>query len=102
MAEVRKKFTPHSEETITRILELHDEGMRSKDISKQSKEIFGFKVQQSSISNILARNGRNAKANTFRMGKNWKNEKKNGKFLTKEDLIPYSNNIPPHDINYEV
>lgn len=63
----RVRFTPHTEETISKILELHDEGMRSKDIYKQSKEIFGFSIKQSSISNILARNGRNAKANTFRI-----------------------------------
>lgn len=87
MAEVRKKFTPHSEETITRILELHDEGMRSKDIYRQSKEIFGFSVKQSTISNILARNGRNAKANTFRV-------KRGGKKKA------FANNSPPHDVNY--
>lgn len=87
MAEVRKKFTPHSEETISKILELHDSGMRSKDIYKQSKEIFGFSIKQSSISNILARNGRNAKANTFRV-------KRGGKRRAA------ANDSPPHDVKF--
>lgn len=67
----RKKFTPHSEETITKLLELHDAGMRSKDIYKQSKEIFGYRIQQSTISNILNRNGRNAKENTYRVKRHY-------------------------------
>lgn len=94
MAEVRKKFMPHSEETISKILELHDNGMRSKDISKQSKEIFGFKLQQSSLSNILARNGRNAKANTFRVKRRWRTgtkEPNNG--WPSDDTLAITDNI---------
>jgi hypothetical protein len=67
MSDKRIKFTPHSEETILRILEMHDAGMRSKDIYKQSKGVFGFCIKQSTISNILKRNGRNAKDNTYRI-----------------------------------
>lgn len=67
MSEKRIKFTPHSEETILRVLEMHDAGMRSKDIYKQSKTVFGFCIKQSTISNILKRNGRNAKDNTYRI-----------------------------------
>lgn len=87
MAEIRKKFTPHSEETIARILELHDNGMRSKDISKQSKAIFEFTIKQSTISNILKRNGRNAKENTFRV-------KRGGKKRA------FANQTPGHDVAY--
>ncbi len=67
MSEKRIKFTPHSEETILRVLEMHDAGMRSKDIYKQSKTVFGFCIKQSTISNMLKRNGRNAKDNTYRI-----------------------------------
>lgn len=101
MVDKRIKFTPHDGETINKILELHDGGMRSKDIYKQSKDIFGFVIKQSTISNILARNGRNAKANTFRVKRRWRTgpdeNKKNGK-----KLIPFSNETPPHEINYEM
>ena len=74
MVDKRVKFTPHNEETINKILELHDGGMRSKDIYEQSKNIFGFRIQQSTISNILKRNNRDAKANTFRVKRRSKNE----------------------------
>jgi hypothetical protein len=67
MADKRVKFTPHSDETISKILELHDNGARSKDIYRQSKIIFGFSIKQSTISNILKRYGRDAKINTFRI-----------------------------------
>ena len=67
MSEKRIKFTPHSEETILRVLEMHDAGMRSKDIYRQSKTVFGFCIKQSTISNMLKRNGRNAKDNTYRI-----------------------------------
>lgn len=87
MVDKRIKFTPHDGETINKILELHDGGMRSKDIYKQSKAIFGFSIKQSTISNILARNGRNAKDNTFRV-------KRGGKSKA------FANNTPPHDVNY--
>lgn len=80
MSEKRVKFTPHSEETISKVLEFHDAGMRSKDISKQSKGVFGFTIKQSTISNILKRNDRNAKDNTYRI-------KKGSKFPRKPDGI---------------
>lgn len=97
MAEVRKKFTPHTEETISKILELHDEGMRSKDISSQSKELFGFKLQQSSISKILVRNGRDAKSNTFRVKRGWRTGKRATEALMKKRLIPYISTASPND-----
>lgn len=71
MREKRIKFTPHSEETIIKLLEMHDAGVRSKDIYKQSKDVFGFTIKQSTISNILARNGRNAKENTYRVKRHY-------------------------------
>jgi hypothetical protein len=80
MSEKRIKFTPHSEETILRVLEMHDAGMRSKDIYKQSKTVFGFCIKQSTISNMLKRNGRNAKDNTYRI-------KKGSKFPRKIETI---------------
>ena len=80
MSEKRIKFTPHSEETILRVLEMHDAGMRSKDIYRQSKTVFGFCIKQSTISNILKRNGRNAKDNTYRI-------KKGSKFPRKLETI---------------
>lgn len=61
-----KKHTPHPEEVVSQIISMHDEGWRSKDIYKKSKELFGYSVKQSTISNILRRYGRNPKANTFR------------------------------------
>lgn len=66
MEEYHKKHTPHSEEVISKIIELHDSGTRSKDIYKQSKELFGYSVKQSTISVILRKNGRNPKTNSFR------------------------------------
>ena len=60
------KGTPHSPEVIQKIVELHDAGMRSKSISLQSKELIGYKIQQSSISMILRREGRDPKTNTYR------------------------------------
>jgi hypothetical protein len=76
MVEKRKKFTPHSEEVIAKIAELSNSGMRSKDISKQSPELIGYKIKQSSISNILSRLGIDAKANTYRVKRNWHPRKK--------------------------
>jgi len=66
---MHKRFTKHSEEVINRILELHDAGERSKDISLQATEEFGYRVKQSTISVILRRNGRDPKANTYRIRK---------------------------------
>lgn len=80
MSEKRIKFTPHFEETILRVLEMHDAGMRSKDIYKQSKTVFGFCIKQSTISSMLKRNGRNAKDNTYRI-------KKGSKFPRKLETI---------------
>lgn len=76
MVNTRIKGTPHSEEVIGRIIQLCDEGVRSKDIYKQSKEMFGYIVKQSTISQILTRNGRTPKENTFRVRKAWKKYKK--------------------------
>mgnify|MGYP003526985476 CR=1 FL=1 len=58
MEKRRIKGTPHSEEVIGRIIQLCDEGMRSKDIYKQSKAMFGYTVKQSTISQILNKNGK--------------------------------------------
>jgi len=66
---MHKRFTKHSEEVINEIISLSQQGMRSKDISLQSAEIFGYKIKQSTISNILSRNGVDAKNNTFRVRK---------------------------------
>ncbi len=71
----RIKGTPHSEEVVGRIIQLCDEGMRSKDIYKQSKDMFGYTIKQSTISQILTRNGRTPKENTFRVN-TWKKYKK--------------------------
>lgn len=62
-----KKGTPHSLEVIEQILNLFDEGMRSKSISLQSKKRIGYHIQESTISEILRRNGRNPKDNTYRL-----------------------------------
>ncbi len=75
MATRRIKFTPHSEEVIAKIIQLCDDGIRSKDIYKMSKQLFGYTVKQSTISEILTRNGRTPKANTFRIRKAWKKYK---------------------------
>lgn len=76
MAIKRIKGTPHSEEVISKIIELCDNGIRSKDIYKDSKALFGYVVKQSTISEILNRNGRTPKENTFRVRKAWKKYKK--------------------------
>jgi hypothetical protein len=67
MAIEHKKHTPHSKEVIDKILELHDSGMRSKSIALQSKKLIGYYIKQSTISEILKREGRNAKENTYRI-----------------------------------
>lgn len=64
-----KRFTRHSDEVINQILSLFDSGDRSKDISLNSKEEFGYKIKQSTISTILRRYGRNPKDNTYRIRK---------------------------------
>ena len=69
MAIKRIKGTPHSEEVVSKIIELCDNGIRSKDIYKDSKALFGYVVKQSTISEILNRNGRTPKENTFRVRK---------------------------------
>lgn len=76
MAIKRIKGTPHSEEVVSKIIELCDNGIRSKDIYKDSKALFGYIVKQSTISEILNRNGRTPKENTFRVRKAWKKYKK--------------------------
>lgn len=76
MATKRIKFTPHSEEVVGRIIQLCDDGMRSKDIYKQSKEMFGYTIKQSTISQILTRNGRTPKENTFRVKRDWSKYRK--------------------------
>ncbi len=75
MAIKRIKGTPHSEEVVSKIIELCDNGIRSKDIYKDSKALFGYIVKQSTISEILNRNGRTPKENTFRVRKAWKKYK---------------------------
>jgi hypothetical protein len=68
MVEIKhKKGTPHSSEVIEKILELFDSGMREKTIALQSKKLIGYKIQPSTISSILNRNGRNVKENTYRI-----------------------------------
>lgn len=74
MADEHKKHTPHSEEVIAKIISMCDEGVRSADIYKQSKELFGYTIKQSTISVILRRNGRNPKVNSFRRKRRKKNE----------------------------
>lgn len=76
MAIKRIKGTPHSEEVVSKIIELCDNGIRSKDIYKMSKNLFGYIVKQSTISQILTKNGRIPKENTFRVRKAWKKYKK--------------------------
>lgn len=76
MATKRIKSTPHSEEVVSKIIELCDNGIRSKDIYKMSKDLFGYVVKQSTISQILNKNGRTPKENTFRIRKAWKKYKK--------------------------
>lgn len=72
---MHKRFTKHSDEVVQRILDLHDEGARSKDISLRSKEEFGYRVKQSTISEILKRYDRDAKANTYRIRKKRRKKK---------------------------
>jgi len=94
MAIKRIKGTPHSEEVVSKIIELCDNGIRSKDIYKDSKALFGYVVKQSTISEILNRNGRTPKENTFRVRKAWKkykqpkNEEKTGLKIYKPDEKP--------------
>ena len=75
MASLHKKGTPHSEEVISKILQLFDDGMRLKDLAKQSKVLIGYKIQGSTICNILKRSGRDASENTFRVRKQWRKYK---------------------------
>ena len=96
MAIKRIKGTPHSEEVVGRIIQLCDEGMRSKDIYKQSKDMFGYVVKQSTISQILNKNGRIPKENTFRIRKAWKKYKK-PKTEEKTGLKIYKSDNKPTD-----
>ena len=96
MATKRIKGTPHSEEVISKIIELCDNGIRSKDIYKMSKDLFGYVVKQSTISQILNKNGRIPKENTFRVRKAWKKYKK-PKIEEKTGLKIYKPDEKPTD-----
>lgn len=61
-----KKHTKHAEEVVAKIVELHDQGTRSADIHKKSKELFGYVIKESTISVILRRHGRDPKINSYR------------------------------------
>lgn len=88
MSTTRIKGTPHSEEVISKILQMNEEGVRSKDIYKQSKELFGYCVKQSTICNILKRYGKDAKINTYRVRKGWKKYKKTQQIGTVPSGVP--------------
>lgn len=62
-----KKGTRHSLEVIEKIIDLFDNGMRAKSISLQSKKLIGYRIHQSTISEILRREGKNPKDNTYRL-----------------------------------
>lgn len=97
MVEKRIKGTPHPQWVIDKILKFFDEGMRLKDISKNSKEKIGYKIQQSTISQILKKNNRNAKLNSFRVIKS----QKTGKLVTRKCKVTvFSNVTPPHNVEY--
>ncbi len=98
MAIKRIKGTPHSEEVVSKIIELCDNWIRSKDIYKDSKALFGYVVKQSTISEILNRNGRTPKENTFRVRKAWKKYKKSKTQETeKTGLTIYKPDAKPTD-----
>lgn len=61
-----KKHTKHAEEVVAKIIELHDQGTRSADIYKKSKELFGYVIKESTISVILRRHGKDPKINSYR------------------------------------
>lgn len=86
----RKKGDPHNIETVMQILQLFDGGMRTKDISKKSKEIFGYKIKESEIHEMLKRNNKLTTENL----------KKVFNIVFKKDLIPFSNVTPPHNVHY--
>jgi len=49
--------------------------------TENSKEIFGYKLKKRTIQEILRRNNRID-------------------IITKEKIIPFSNNVPPHNVHY--
>lgn len=68
-----------------------------KIFQKIPKKKIGYKIQQSTISQILKRNGRNAKSNSYRVIKC----QKTGKLITRKcNVTVFSNIVPPHNVEY--
>lgn len=86
----RKKGDPHSIGIVMQILQLFDGGTRTKDISKKSKEIFGYKIKEIEIHEMLKRNNKLTIENI----------KKMYNIVTKKEMIPFSNVVPPHNVHY--
>lgn len=101
----RKKGDPHNIETVMQILQLFDQGTRTKDISKKSKEIFGYKINEIEIHETLKRNNRLTTENIKKM---YNIVTKKEMILKREILaeklseneIPFSNIVPPHNVYY--
>lgn len=90
MLKKRKKGDPHNIETVMQILQLFDKGTRIKDISLKSKETFGYKIKEIEIHEMLKRNNKLTIENI----------KKVYNIVTKKDIIPFSNTVPPHNVHY--
>lgn len=75
---------------VEQILHFFDHGISIKDISKSSKEKLGYKLNQNTIREILRRNNRLTMENI----------KKMHNIVTKKEMIPFSNTVPPHNVHY--
>lgn len=56
MSEILKNSTCHSNYIIEHILKLGEQGLNSKNISKQSFLLYGYEIQEATITNILKEN----------------------------------------------
>ncbi len=85
-----EKIKKNSLDDVWKILQFFDDGMSPKDISKNSKEKLGYKLKEDVILEILRRNNRFTVENVMKMHK----------IVTKKEMIPFSNTLPPHNVHY--
>ena len=85
-----EKIKKNSLDDVWKILQFFDEGMSAKDISNKSKEKLGYYLKKNTILEILRRNNRLTIENI----------KKMHNIVTKKEMIPFSNVMPPHNVYY--
>jgi hypothetical protein len=100
-----EKIKKNSLDDVWKILQFFDDGMSPKDISKNSKEKFGYKLKENVILEILRKNNRLTIENVMKMHNVvTKREMMIKKEMIEKEIIKneiaFSNNVPPHNVYY--